>query len=76
MVVVVVVSNEEGNLGTAATGCGWARAAGSWESVAWLGGAAGDALGRLVGRANGDAWEGKSRGRDSTPPSRLETLRE
>jgi len=39
VVVVVVVSDGKGDLGPAVTGCGWARAVGSWESAAWLGGA-------------------------------------
>ena len=39
VVVVVVVSDGKGDLGTAETGCGWAHVVGSWESAVWLGGA-------------------------------------
>ena len=74
--VVVVVSDGKGDLGTAVTGCGWAHMVGLWESAAWLGALVGDALRRLVGCDSGDTWGAKGRGRDSTPPSRLETLRE
>ena len=39
VVVVIVVSDRKGDLGTTVTGCGWACEVGSWECAVWLGGA-------------------------------------
>ena len=39
VVVVIMVSDRKGELGTVVTCCGWAHAVGLWESVTWLGGA-------------------------------------